>query len=107
MKIYCCGDCGVMEGELHDEGCDQERCSKCSKQVLVWGRCKNAKPEPYFYDGFSCVRCGKFRPDLDMVLDKDWEFICGGTYPKDCVLCIKCMNFIKQARNKKEKNERN
>ena len=98
--ISFCGDCRVMEGEFHREGCDIERCSKCGKQVLAWGKCKGAKKEPFFYGGFSCRRCGKFMPDLIMVSNDEWKFMCGGTYEKDCVLCEPCMKFIKERRGK-------
>ncbi len=100
MKFRC-GDCAIEEGQLHWEGCDQELCSKCGKQVLAWGKCKGAKPEPFLYKGFSCVRCGKFMPNLDMVSDKEWKFICGGTYDKGDILCKGCMDFIKNMREVK------
>lgn len=29
-----CGDCGCAEGELHDLGCDMERCPKCGGQLI-------------------------------------------------------------------------
>ena len=102
--IFNCGDCAVEEGQLHWDGCDQERCSKCGKQVLAWGRCKDAKLEPFFHEGFSCKRCGKFFPDLVMVSDEEWKFICGGTYDKRDILCKKCMDFIKKERGKNGKS---
>ncbi len=93
-----CGDCLVLEGELHEEGCDQEICSKCGKQVLGWGKCEGVKPEPFFRRIFCCERCGKPLSMGKMVSDEDWKFICGATYPLDCVLCQNCMNFIKKKR---------
>ena len=98
MAYGVCGNCGVLEGEFHEEGCDQERCSKCGKQVLAWGRCQDAKPEPFFEWVFSCRRCGKVMPELVMVSDEEWKFICGGTYPLSCVLCKPCMDFIANER---------
>lgn len=92
--IKFCPTCGVLEGKLHKKGCSQEKCSKCGKSVRLWGKCKDARPEPYFENIFSCVRCGKVLPNLVMISDGEWDFICGGTYKKECVLCKKCMNFI-------------
>lgn len=104
-----CGDCGVEEGELHLEGCDQEICSKCKGQVLIelieGNRCKNTIPEPYFESVFCCKRCGKIMPALKMVSNEEWKFICGGTYPLDCILCIRCMDFIKKKREEKNGKE--
>ena len=37
-QTYKCRDCGVAEGELHDFGCDMEKCPFCGGQ-LVSCRC--------------------------------------------------------------------
>jgi hypothetical protein len=40
-RITCieeqCADCGVARGQLHQTGCDQERCPRCSKQIYTCG----------------------------------------------------------------------
>ncbi len=94
-EASACGDCAVLEGEIHEVGCDHEMCSKCGKQVLGWEKCKDAPLEPFFETCFCCQRCGVRFPKLVMVSNEEWKFICGGTYELDCVLCEKCMNFIK------------
>ena len=96
-----CHDCGVKEGELHLEGCDMEHCSKCGKQTLMWGNCKNAKPEPYFDTTLSCARCGISNPEFNMVSNELWKYICGVTYNKEDILCPSCMNFIIKKRGVK------
>ena len=100
MKKQRCHDCNCKEGELHMDGCDMEHCSKCGAQVLVDGRCKGAKPEPYFQQGLSCARCGCYFPDFKMVSGEEWKYICGVTYDEDCILCPECMDFIKKARDR-------
>lgn len=94
-----CPDCGVKEGELHLEGCDQERCAVCGVQVLAWGRCDENILEPFFsHSCWCCPRCGKICPRMKMVDDKEWKFICGGTYNKEDLLCPECMDFVAQKR---------
>jgi hypothetical protein len=34
QQRYTCGDCGVAEGQVHDFGCDTERCPFCTGQLL-------------------------------------------------------------------------
>jgi len=106
MKTQTCHDCGIKEGQLHLEGCDMERCPKCKGQLLSCG-CKNINElerEPFFDSGFSCLRCGKFLPELKQVSDQEWKTIIGITYPTDCVLCWNCMNLIKKLRMLLSKN---
>jgi hypothetical protein len=31
---HVCGDCGVLEGEYHEPGCDMERCPFCGRQLV-------------------------------------------------------------------------
>ena len=105
--INYCHDCGCKEGELHNffPNCDMERCPKCKGQLLSC--CCEDKTlildkerEPYFDWVFCCERCGKKMPEMKMVSKEEWEYICGISYPKDCVLCIKCMDYIKTKRDK-------
>lgn len=104
MRIFICGDCAVEEGELHEVGCDMETCPICKEQLLScghdWNELTNNQREPYFYDGFSCPRCGEFMPDIKMISKEDWKFVCGITYDTDCLLCESCMKFIKEKREK-------
>lgn len=109
MKKHC-GDCLVEEGELHKFGCDMERCPKCKGQLISCG-CKvinwcEFPPEPFFDWCFSCRRCGKIMPETKMVSDKEWKYICGATYELNCVLCEKCMNFIKKKRKEQEEKRK-
>ena len=34
FKKAKCGDCGCHEGQLHEYGCDQERCPHCGGQLI-------------------------------------------------------------------------
>lgn len=44
---FKCGDCGVLEGELHKDGCDMERCPLCGRQLITCGCCYK-----HFYPGY-------------------------------------------------------
>lgn len=34
MRVHVCHDCGAREGQLHDFGCDMERCPFCGHQLI-------------------------------------------------------------------------
>jgi len=40
-----------------------------------------------------------------MIKNKDWEWICGVTFEKSCVLCAKCMEKIAKLRNNPKINK--
>lgn len=93
-----CHDCGCQEGELHEKGCDMEICYLCGGQKITCPCGDTSEREPYFEKTYCCERCGKTTPVMKMVDDEKWRFICGYTYPLDCVLCRDCMLFISQKR---------
>jgi hypothetical protein len=37
LERHWCHDCGVFEGQLHDRGCDMERCPFCLGQLISCG----------------------------------------------------------------------
>ena len=56
-QIATCPDCGAREGELHEFGCDYERCTKCSGQ-FIFCDCRCAKCGGQF---LLCDCPGKFK----------------------------------------------
>lgn len=101
MIKHRCWDCGVAEGQLHQEGCDWEICPICKRQLLScpkhnWDNLKDKEREPFLFKYHRiCSRCGKLSFDLFMVSDNEWKEVIGTTYETSDVLCKECFNEIK------------
>jgi hypothetical protein len=111
LKRYKCHDCGAMEGEIHELGCDMERCPFCAGQLICcdcgagqdkfeddwegWERMLNAKGRvPFILYPNMCARCGKLWPEMFRVPTEEWErYVEKGE--RDKILCKPCYDQIK------------
>lgn len=50
-----CPDCHVAIGELHERGCDWERCPRCGGQMLMRGGCGCEDSERMTFTGQSAL----------------------------------------------------
>lgn len=91
-----CHDCGVEEGELHDFGCDSERCPFCGGQLISCS-CKYTR-QGFEYDWNKEPYCGLpkeiFSNGLPPELKEKWEemVIKKGRFPFIFYpnVCVKC-----------------
>jgi hypothetical protein len=91
-----CGDCGVIEGQLHIKGCDMEHCARCGCQSISCD-CDVSESEriPYIEYPSMCAKCGKLHPDMFMVPKEEWEFYIEARH-RDDVICPECYATIRE-----------
>jgi hypothetical protein len=72
-KMRKCHDCGVEPGQIHEEGCDWEICSKCGGQMLSCGcNAEESNRIPYGTVREIAARIPYFSADhIDKYIKKD------------------------------------
>ena len=105
-----CHDCGVKEGELHESGCDVERCHTCGQQVIVcYEHCfhedgtirqsfTDSRREVFIHVPLCCAVCLEPYPEFFRVDDNEWKRI--PIVLHDKIVCRKCYDFIIEAQNR-------
>jgi hypothetical protein len=92
------GACGALEGELHQLGCDYERCTKCGGQFLYCDCPEDyadRKRVPFFrLHWLCCQRCGAPWPKFFNVPDDVWQHYILSLGDGNPLLCVDCFNFI-------------
>lgn len=117
-----CHDCGVKEGQIHEWGCDMERCPFCGWQ-LISCNCASEMFQvdelsdeldikrramitekgrvPYIRYPVLCGKCGELWPDFFMVSDEEWNHYIQLNM-QGTVICKECYQEIKQLIDSRE-----
>jgi hypothetical protein len=107
---HTCPDCGVLEGEIHHNGCSKEICPLCFEQLLTcdcevsYDKLNQKGRIPYLYIPRFCALCGNERKiKTDDFMDKDWHKyvppIVYGNYNvnlQEAFICKKCYERLKK-----------
>lgn len=82
-----CIACGARPGEMHDEGCDMERCPHCGEQTIVCGNCQDETASDAFPALLAALR--ELRAAARAVVGRAEVYIKGGLYDPatECALC--------------------
>jgi hypothetical protein len=111
-----CHDCGVVEGELHELGCDMEWCPFCGRQLIFCGCCHDLLKTddelteeqeeqwwrflmergrvPFIVYPNMCARCGALWPEMFNVPDEEWNRYVEIQHRKE-MLCKSCYDQIR------------
>lgn len=99
-KKAICHDCGAKAGELHQLGCDMERCPICGKQLITcfdhFPLVKTGEYQriPYIQPLVYCGACGTTFPEFFSVPDEEWDkFVIPPL--QDEVICRPCYDEMK------------
>ena len=105
MVPHSCGDCGAEEGQLHEIGCDQERCPVCGRQALTcmdhcwtrsgWARKRYAEGQrvPHIVTPTYCARCLEPWPAMFHVGDHEWRENVP-PHLREQMLCRNCYDLV-------------
>lgn len=98
-----CHDCDAKVGELHQPGCDMERCSLCNpieeRQLITCGHYEEVMKGdidriPYVQSLVHCAVCNELYPDFFNVPDAEWDKYVIPTLQHQ-VLCRDCYDTMK------------
>ena len=103
-----CHDCGVKEGEIHQEGCDMERCPNCDGQLIGCECFEGTYSKlpfriPYILTPILCGLCGEQWSEMFNVPDKEWDKYVIPSLQAES-LCKECYNELKRIFPKGWKN---
>jgi hypothetical protein len=90
-----CHDCGVPEGDIHQQGRDMESCPTCGGQLIS---CDCPDPDhriPFILYPNMCCKCGALWPEMFSVPDEKWEYYVEPSMRRK-MLCEGCYNQIKE-----------
>jgi len=121
-EVAHCGECGGLEGELHDFGCEMEACPFCGDDLVDCVCCydklgidySDSCPDlteeqrdrwqqilreegriPFIDWPQVCRYCGRLWPTMFKVPDDEWQRCIQLRHRKD-MLCWHCWNWIKK-----------
>ena len=92
-----CHDCGAKEGEIHELGCDMERCPMCGGQLiscLCESYSVDTKRVPFIIYPLICAKCGELWPEFFRVPDVEWQHYIQMDKQRD-IICRDCYDEIK------------